>query len=75
MMTDYERTIELQEIANRSAGATMAQMATYMEGMDAALNRVNIAWEKLISSLTNSDAITTVINMAASAIDFIADNL
>ena len=75
MMTDYERTIELQEIANRSAGATMAQMATYMEGMDAALNKVNIAWEKLISSLTDSDAIITLINTAASAVDFIAEHL
>lgn len=43
MMSDYERVIELQQIAERSAGATMAQMATYMEGMDAALNKINVA--------------------------------
>lgn len=43
MMTDYDRVIELQQIAERSAGATSAQMATYLEGMEAALNRVNVA--------------------------------
>lgn len=43
MMSDYERVTELQEIAQRSAGATAAQAAVYMEGMEAALNKVNVA--------------------------------
>ena len=43
MMQDYDRVIELQEIAEQSQGATMAQMATYLEGMDAALNKVSVA--------------------------------
>lgn len=43
MMSDYERVIELQEISQRSQGATMAQMSTYMEGMDAALNKISVA--------------------------------
>lgn len=43
MMSDYERVIELQQTAERSSGATLSQMETYLEGMNAALNRVNIA--------------------------------
>ena len=43
MMNDYERVTELQQIAQRSAGATAAQAAVYMEGMEAALNKVNVA--------------------------------
>ena len=43
MMTDYERVLELQEISERSVGATSAQMATYMEGMEASLNKVSVA--------------------------------
>jgi TP901 family phage tail tape measure protein len=43
MMQDYERVLELQQVAQRSAGATMAQMSTYLEGVDAALNRVSVA--------------------------------
>ena len=43
MMTDYERVIELQEISAQSAGATAAQMATYMEGLDASLNKIRVS--------------------------------
>ena len=60
MMQDYERVTELQQIAERSSGATMAQMATYMEGMDAALNKVRNSWEQIVSTIADSD---TIINM------------
>lgn len=63
MMSDYERVIELQNIAERSQGATLAQMSTYMEGMDAALNKINVAWEEIVSNLVNSDAIINIINL------------
>lgn len=43
MMSDYERVTELQEIAQRSQGTTLAQMDTYLQGMDAALNKINVA--------------------------------
>lgn len=71
MMTDYERTLELQEISMRSAGATMAQMATYMQGMDAAMNKVRIAWEKIISSLVNNDVIIGLVNAFARILDIL----
>ena len=62
MMDDYDRVIELQQTAARSAGATSAQAATYLEGLEASLNKVNVAIEKLVSTFTNSDAIESVIN-------------
>ena len=43
MMEDYERVTELQEISQRSAGATAAQAATYLEGMEAAMNKIQVA--------------------------------
>lgn len=43
MMSDYERVTELQEIAQRSAGATAAQAGVYLEGIEAALNKITIA--------------------------------
>jgi len=69
MMSDYERVIELQEIAERSQGATMAQMATYMEGMDAALNKVNVAWENIVTAVTDSNAIIGLINSVANLME------
>ena len=43
MMDDYERVIELQEIAERSAGTTAAQASVYLEGLEAQINRVSVA--------------------------------
>lgn len=62
MMDDYDRVIELQQISARSAGATSAQAATYLEGLEASINKVNVAVEKLVSTFTNSDAIQSVIS-------------
>ena len=43
MMEDYERVTELQEISARSAGATSAQAGVYLEGMEAAVNKIQVA--------------------------------
>ena len=62
MMNDYERVIELQNISEQSSGATMSQMASYMEGMEAALNKVSVAWEKLVSTISDSNIIIGLVN-------------
>ena len=69
MMSDYERVIELQQIAERSSGATLSQMATYLEGMDAALNRVSVAWESIITSIADNQVIINLINFIAGFLD------
>ena len=71
MMSDYERVIELQQIAERSSGATLSQMSTYLEGMDAALNRVNIAWEKIVTNLVDNEFIISLVNNFSSVLDII----
>ncbi len=73
MMSDYERVIELQQIAERSSGATLSQMSTYLEGMDAALNRVSVAWESIITSITNNEIIINLVNMGASLLQVVND--
>ena len=73
MMSDYERVIELQQIAERSSGATLSQMSTYLEGMDAALNRVSVAWESIITSITNNEVIINLVNMGASLLQVVND--
>ena len=75
LMDGYERVIELQDIADRSAGATAAQASVYLQGIEAAINNVRVAWERVISAFTNSDAITGVINFIASGINAFADAL
>lgn len=75
MMQDYERTTELVTISQRSLGATEAQMAEYLQGMEAATNRVTTAYQKLVESITSSDAIIGLVNTAAEVLDNIAQFL
>lgn len=75
MMTDYERVTELQQIAQESSGATMAQMETYMEGMAAAINNVKVAWEEIISSITNSDILSGLLNFIGGALSSVGQIL
>lgn len=69
MMSDYERVLELQQISERSAGATVAQMATYLEGMEAATNKVRVAWESIITTITDSDLLINFINLVSEALN------
>ena len=69
MMDDYERVIELQEIAQRSAGATSAQAATYLEGIEASLNAISVAWEKIVTNVTNSEVIIWFLDRASILLD------
>ena len=75
MMEDYERVTELQEIAQRSAGATASQAATYLEGMEAAMNKIQVAWEKIVMNLTNSELVINTFNIIANTLDKTGDFL
>ena len=75
MMTDYERVTELQEIAQRSAGATAAQAGVYLEGIEASLNKITIGWEKIVASVTDSEAIISLLDFVGGMLDSIGDFL
>lgn len=75
MMEDYERVTELQEISQRSAGATAAQAGVYLEGMEAALNKIQVAWEKIVMTVTDSEFIIDTISFIGDTLDFIGEFL
>lgn len=75
MMSDYERVTELQQVSLRSAGATAAQMDTYMGGMEAALNKLNNAWEKIVTTITESDVIISIIDQITNVLNGLGDFL
>lgn len=55
LLDDYDRVLEFQQISLQSTGATAAQSATYLQGMEAAINNVQVAYEGLITSATDSE--------------------
>lgn len=72
MMDGYERVIELQQIAERSAGTTAAQADVYLEGMEGAINRVTVAWEKVVMTFSDSEVIIGAVNFISKVLDSLA---
>ena len=75
MMEDYERVTELQEISQRSAGATAAQAGVYLEGMEASLNKIQVAWEKIVMTVTDSEVIIGVVSTIGDILEAVGDFL
>ena len=75
LMTDYERVTELQEIAQRSAGATAAQAGVYLEGMEASLNKITVAWEKIVMAVSDSELIINTFSFVGDSLNFIGEFL
>ena len=75
MMEDYERVTELQEISQRSAGATAAQAATYLEGMEASLNKIQVAWEKIVMTVTDNEVLIGFLDYIGEVLDDIGSFL
>lgn len=69
MMDNYERVEELQQISERSAGATAAQLTKYRDGLEAARNNIRVAWEKVVETLVNSDFIIGLVNAGTSLLN------
>lgn len=72
ILDNYQDVIKYQEEAQLSVGATNAQMQEYLEGMDAAMNRLHVAYEAFITNITNNNLIVGVVNFLASTLDKVA---
>ena len=57
MMSNHERTMELVEAANDSAGASQLQFEKTLESLDSKLNQLKNAWNQYIMGLMNNDII------------------
>lgn len=64
MMDDYDRTLELVDIAQNSAGTGARQLQKAQEGLESKINSLKSAWQELYSSVITSSAIGGVLNIA-----------
>ena len=64
MMEDYDRTMELVETAQDSAGRSSEQFAKYQDTVEYKLNQLKNAWEQLRVTMINSNVFKTVIDQA-----------
>ena len=64
MMDDYDRTLELVDIAQNSAGTGARQLQKAQEGLESKINSLKSAWQELYSNVITSSAIGGVLNIA-----------
>ena len=81
MMSDYERTMELVNAANNSAGASQKQFEKTLNSLDAKLNRLKNSWDTFVQGLANSsfikasvDALTFLLNILNKITDILGAN-
>ena len=63
MMSDYDRTMELVNAANNSAGSSQKQFEKTTESLGTALNRLSNAWDEFTMGLANNELIKTAVNL------------
>ena len=61
MMDNYERTVELIDIAQNSAGASADQFAKTMDSVQTKLNNIQSSFENLVGTLVGSDLVKGVL--------------
>ena len=81
MMSDYERTMELVNAANNSAGASQKQFEKTTKSLEAKINQLKNSWDTFVQGLANSsfikasvDALTFLLNILNKITDIVGAN-
>lgn len=73
LMQNWDRALELTTASQNSAGAATRMHQAAMEGLDASLNNLTNAWQKLISNLANGDSFKWLIDSLAAIVKWFGD--
>ena len=73
MMSNYDRTMELVEAANNSAGASTEQFGKTLESLDAKLQKLQNAWDTFTMGLANNQAIKIAVDILTSLLNIVND--
>ena len=73
LMQNWDRALELVEASENSAGAATRMHAKAMDGLDASLNKLTNAWQKLISSLADSDIIKFFVDAVTDVVKWLGE--
>ena len=62
MVSNYERTMQLMEAANNSAGASDEQFGKTMDSLESKLNQLHNAWQQFTMGIANNDMIKMAVD-------------
>lgn len=62
LMSNYDRTLELVDAANNSAGASQKQFEKTVDSLESKVNKLTNAWNEFLLGLTNNEVIKAVVS-------------
>lgn len=71
MMSDYDRTLELVEAANTSAGASDRQFEKTLDSLESKLNKLSNAWDQFTMGLADNKVIKLAVNGLTALLDIV----
>lgn len=71
MMSDYDRTMELVNAANNSAGASQEQFNKTLDSLDSKLNELKNAWDEFAMGIANNQLIKIGVDTLKILLDLI----
>ena len=71
LFENFDRTLELIDVSQRSAGAAAIQHAEFMQGLEAATTNLKTSFQAFITSITKSDQMLFVIDALRTGIDLL----
>ena len=74
-MQDFDRTLELVNISQDSAGATAAQHVQFMQGLEGATIRMQNAYQEFITTIADSDMLINIVNGLTTIITGLSNGL
>ena len=63
MLEDYDRTLELTDIAQNSAGTGADQLAKSMESIESSVNKLKSSWQEFYSYFISNDMIKGIVDL------------
>ena len=71
LMQNWDRALELTTASEQSAGAQALQHQAAMEGLEASINNLTIAWQKFLANLTSSDTFKGFLNLGTKLLNIL----
>ena len=73
MMDNYERTLELVDIAQNSNGASAAQFAKTLDSLEAKMNNIKSSFEEFIGTVVGSELVKNILDGVNTILQMIND--
>lgn len=73
MMDNYERTVELVDIAQNSSGASAIQFGKTLDSLEAKTNKIKASFEEFIGLLIGSDFVKGILEASNNVLQMIND--